>query len=545
MSIRIKLLSVVGVCALSFLVFGAISWDTLNVTRINGENYQRIISGKDLIADILPPPEYLVEAYLVVYQMVEEEDPSKLKGLIEKSKSLREDYEKRHEYWNKHLQNGSLREELVTMSYQPAVRFLDTIDKEIIPAIQRHDRNGARETMSTLNPFYDEHRKAIDNVVKMADEKLKEEERNAGEIISERAVMLSMLGLTVLAALVLCGIYVNHISSAIIGRISQVVSGLLESADQVFLSANHLTGTGRQLAEGTSEQAASLEEASSSLEEMSSMTRQNADNANQADRLMAGTKATVLLAGRSMEKLTASMGQISNGSEEISKIIKAIDEIAFQTNLLALNAAVEAARAGEAGAGFAVVADEVRNLAMRAAEAAKTTAAIIATTVKSVKEGSELLEKTDQEFREVRESIGKSGELVGEITAASNEQAQGIEQVNRGVSEIDKVVQQNAESSEELASAAEEMSAQAAQMKSYVEELRSIVGGQNKAKGFSVPSSMVGQAVRRSPPNTLLMTASVLEGKESGRIRKSNGKRPVCSGNVELGGEEIIAGDRF
>src|SRR5512140_1539346 len=137
------------------------------------------------------------------------------------------------------------------------------------------------------------------------------------------------------------------------------------------------------------------------------MTKQNAENAAQANNLMAETKGAVTRANQSMEKLTASMGEISRASEETSKIIKTIDEIAFQTNLLALNAAVEAARAGEAGAGFAVVADEVRNLAMRAAEAAKNTADLIEGTVKKIKGGADLLGKTSGEFSEVSTSSGK------------------------------------------------------------------------------------------------------------------------------------------
>ena len=207
------------------------------------------------------------------------------------------------------------------------------------------------------------------------------------------------------------------------------------------------------------------------------MTRQNADNADHANKLMTGTQETIALATQSMERLTTSMGEISRASEETSKIIKTIDEIAFQTNLLALNAAVEAARAGEAGAGFAVVADEVRNLAMRAAEAAKNTANLIEGTVKKVKEGSELVDKTDKEFREVAVSVGKSGELVGEITAASTEQAQGIEQINKAVGEMDQVVQNNAASAEEAAAASGELNSQASQMKEFVAELIILVNG--------------------------------------------------------------------
>jgi methyl-accepting chemotaxis protein len=189
-----------------------------------------------------------------------------------------------------------------------------------------------------------------------------------------------------------------------------------------------------------------------------------------------------------MGELTHSMEEISKASEETSKIIKTIDEIAFQTNLLALNAAVEAARAGEAGAGFAVVADEVRNLAMRAAEAARNTADLIEGTVKKVKDGGDLVATTNEAFAEVAQSAAKVGELVGEIAAASNEQAQGIGQVNTAVAEMDKVVQQNAANAEESASASEEMSAQAEQMKGYVEELVALVGSsKNGAKDNRQP----------------------------------------------------------
>jgi len=172
------------------------------------------------------------------------------------------------------------------------------------------------------------------------------------------------------------------------------------------------------------------------------------------------------------------MDEISKASDETSKIIKTIDEIAFQTNLLALNAAVEAARAGEAGAGFAVVADEVRNLAMRAADAAKNTAELIEGTVKKVGDGTNLVNTTNEAFGKVAVSASKVGELVAEIASASNEQSQGISQVNTAVTEMDKVVQQNAANAEESASASEEMNAQAEQMKSMVNELGELVGGE-------------------------------------------------------------------
>ena len=217
------------------------------------------------------------------------------------------------------------------------------------------------------------------------------------------------------------------------------------------------------------------------MEEMSSMTKKTAENAKHADTLTRETNLVVNEANASMGLLTDSMKDISKASEETSKIIKTIDEIAFQTNLLALNAAVEAARAGEAGAGFAVVADEVRNLAMRAADAAKNTAQMIEGTVKRVNEGSELVSKTNASFEKVSVSSGKVEALVAEIAEASNEQSQGIEQVNLAISEMDKVVQQNAANAEESASASEEMNAQAGQLKEYVRDLVILITGNNES----------------------------------------------------------------
>ena len=280
-------------------------------------------------------------------------------------------------------------------------------------------------------------------------------------------------GASILVIFVILFIVLTRISNAI----RQIINDLHYVGDQVATGSDQVSSASQQLAEGASEQAASIEETSSSLEEMSSMTKQNASSAGQADTLMKEANRIVGQANDSMEELTGSMEEISKASEETSKIIKTIDEIAFQTNLLALNAAVEAARAGEAGAGFAVVAEEVRNLAMRSADAAKNTAELIEGTVKKIHTGSGIVDKTNKAFTRVAQSAVKVGELVGEIAAASNEQSQGIDQVNIAVSEMDKVVQQNAANAEESASASEELNAQAQQMKGSVEDLMAMVGG--------------------------------------------------------------------
>ena len=283
-----------------------------------------------------------------------------------------------------------------------------------------------------------------------------------------------------------------------VGRaLKGVIRVLGAGSDQLTSAAGQVSAASQSLAEGASEQAAAIEETSSSIEEMAAMTQQNAANARQANRLMQETNTIVNRANQSMTELIGSMQDITQASEETSKIIKTIDEIAFQTNLLALNAAVEAARAGEAGAGFAVVADEVRNLAMRAANAAKSTAGLIEGSVKKIKDGSDLVRHANEAFAKVAEGATKVGALVAEISAASNEQSQGIEQINKAVSEMDKVVQQNAANAEENASVSEEVWAQAEHMKDYVRELQTIVGRPSKAPGESETGKPAGPSSQR------------------------------------------------
>jgi methyl-accepting chemotaxis protein len=267
---------------------------------------------------------------------------------------------------------------------------------------------------------------------------------------------------------------------SILAPLYRLLAGLDDSSKEVSVISSQLSSTSNQLSDGASRQAASIEEASSSLEEMSSMTRQNADSAGQANNLMKDANQVVEKADTSMTELTISMQEISKASEETSNIIKTIDEIAFQTNLLALNAAVEAARAGDAGAGFAVVADEVRNLAIRAANAAKSTSDLIESTTKKIKDGGSLVERTSDAFSQVAQSASRVGELIGEIAAASNEQAGGIEQVSKALAEMSMVVQKNVANAEENTSTSEGMSSMAVQMNFFVSELVRLVDGGRK-----------------------------------------------------------------
>ncbi len=270
---------------------------------------------------------------------------------------------------------------------------------------------------------------------------------------------------------------ITLISSDEIGELAQSVNSMKQKLGEMVSQSTDMSQT---LSDAASQQAAAVEETSSSLDELASMTKQNAGNAAEADRLMSFAKDKTAKTQNSMEQLSGSIKEIVISSEQSQKIIKTIDEIAFQTNLLALNAAVEAARAGEAGAGFAVVADEVRNLAMRAAEAAKNTAGLIEDTVKKIQDGSEVVAKTNEAFAKVAEGARKVRELVGEISSASDEQSQGVEQINKAVAEMDTITQQNAVNAEEFASTSDELSIQAERMKRVVDTLTAIITGSNQ-----------------------------------------------------------------
>ncbi len=309
----------------------------------------------------------------------------------------------------------------------------------------------------------------------------------------------------ILASVVLSFMVVN----AIVKSLNRIIDDLNESSAQVTGAAGQISTSSQTLAEGSTEQAASLEETSSALEEMASMTRQNADNANKTNETTLRNNKLITAGAVAVGNMSNAMTEITDSAEQISRIIKTIEDIAFQTNLLALNAAVEAARAGEAGKGFAVVADEVRNLASRSAQAARDTTQLIQTTIERVRNGSDIAKELDSSFTEIEEGSNSVARLIGEITSATNEQAQGVDQVNTAVAQMDKVTQSNAATAEEAASAAEELSAQADALHGMVGELVGLVEGRVTenagagSAGFRVSGGGSGMpGVKRLPAST-------------------------------------------
>ncbi len=334
-----------------------------------------------------------------------------------------------------------------------------------------------------LDDQIDKHGDGLGEAVLAIRDSLVEENKEAQEELHgyiEKGDIVALIAYLVAAVIMIAALV--YITRSITGPIKQISDNLSNGSQQVNSAANQVASSSQSLAEGANEQASSLEEISSSLEEMSSMTHANASNSREANNMSMEVGKDAENGREAMARMSAAISQIKGSSDETAKIVKTIEEIAFQTNLLALNAAVEAARAGEAGRGFAVVAEEVRNLAQRSAEAAKNSASLITESVSNADNGVVVSKEVEEVLNQIVDRVEKVKHVIAEVTTASTEQAEGIEQINSGVAQLNSVTQGNAANAEQSASASEELSAQSQEMDSAVARLVELIEGQNGAR---------------------------------------------------------------
>jgi methyl-accepting chemotaxis protein len=314
------------------------------------------------------------------------------------------------------------------------------------------------------------------------------------------------------------------------GPIKSSIDVLSETSDSINDASQQFSATSQEMADGASQQASSLEETSASLEEMSSMTKRNADSSKQANKLAEEARDAASEGNQAMKRMNESMNELKTSTDETSKIIKAIDEIAFQTNLLALNAAVEAARAGTAGQGFAVVAEEVRRLALRTSDAAKETETIIERSRQAATGGVSIAQEVADKLEDIDQKSQKVNELVAEITAASLEQSQGLDQINRAMSHVDSVTQKNAAGAEQNASAAANLRAEATHLQEIVNNLTTLIS-QNGDDDMSNGSGTSATEMKRKAQRAKKKFNEAQLDKDSSN-GSSGDKKPKQSKNV-------------
>ena len=364
---------------------------------------------------------------------------------------------------------------------------------KVIQLSRAHDDEGARQALEeALHPIYRIYINALQGMIDHS----RADSLQDGAVASSavRVTQATLLIGSVAALLAATGIALI-ITRSTNRTLRDVTSELSDGSHQLTGAADSISDSSQSLAHGASQQAAAIEETSAALEEIASMTKRNGEHAEQSKTFADQARAAAETGAADMLLMTGAMDAIKGSSDNIAKIIKTIDEIAFQTNILALNAAVEAARAGEAGMGFAVVAEEVRSLAQRSATAARETAERIEDSIQKSQNGVVLSRKVSGGFDAIVSRIRKVDSIIGEIAAASGEQNRGITQVLSAVTQIDKITQSTAAKAEETASAAEELSAQSLSVDAVVQRLSRLVSSTatkpatRKPKSFTPPAS--------------------------------------------------------
>ncbi|GFO64151.1 HAMP domain-containing methyl-accepting chemotaxis protein [Geomonas paludis] len=478
---QIVFLALVCVVGLSFVSVTAYS--IINRVKVNGPIYNELVQGKDLVADILPPPEYIIESYLVVLQAARETDQAKVRALQDSFKKLKGEYNERHAYWGKKLKDGEEKRLISETSYRPAAQFYQVAQSEFFPALLSGDQAKAGQAVATLTGLYEQHRISIDKLVQLANANGTALEKSAGGELSRSTALLVALCLAVtVGCLLLSAFIIRNIHNTFLActtvmdriaggdlsvdvtvegggsvrsmmislktmveRFSEVMrqlqttsSTLVDAADQLSVTSEQIAGNAGHAANESVTMATASEEMAATSHEISRNCQHAAENsrctsgiAETGVTVVAGTITVMEQIAERVKGLSGTVEQLGQRSDQIGQIIGTIEDIADQTNLLALNAAIEAARAGEQGRGFAVVADEVRALAER--------------TTRATREIGDMINTMQQETRGVvvamEEGVREVEAGTSEATKSSAALREILDQVNIVAGEIVQIAQ--------------------------------------------------------------------------------------------------------
>jgi methyl-accepting chemotaxis protein len=475
--------------------------------------YNKIVAHKDLTADVIPPALLLRELRGEIAHALRKaeqlKDPAKISrdpsisNLEEYYNRIQEEYSKRIAFWSENAGiEPETQKQIREKGRDSDANFLNPVGNRLIPALKNGNLGLALQVDRELERAYSKHIADIDSLEDIAIASVESDENEANASMTRSAILILLSTIGILALSYYALYRMQNASVVPLGKIAGELSAgsdqfmgatndVASASQEIAAGAVQVATASQRMAEGASEQAAAVEQTSASLEEMSSMIHSSAKNAEHAKTLASEAQASASMGNASMEAMSRAMAAIEQSSNEVAKIVKSIDEIAFQTNILALNAAVEAARAGEAGAGFAVVAEEVRSLAQRSAAAAHESSEKIEASILSSREGAECLKGVGASFAKIEEKVKQTDVLVSEITLATKEQAQGIEHITTAIQEMSKVAQdsvisieqmrrsaeESASNSQRIAGAAEQMRSQATRQRQITAQLRQIIDG--------------------------------------------------------------------
>jgi hypothetical protein len=399
-----------------------------------------------------------------VQRLLREKDPDNMEKLMDQGKSASKTV------LAKIQEAGAAGSDIAS-----AFEALSSANEKSIGFLLHGDAGQSQQVLiDDSNPAFE---RVVSSIGKMQQEMNRQEdaETAAADAASSRlqTTIFTLVGIAIAGLIFFSLLMVRRIGVTL----HRVLAELRTASEGNDAAAKQISASSQMLAQGASQQAASLEETSASSEEISCITMKNAENAVHAAEKMKGATSQIAEANTRLEHMVVAMNEINSSSDKISKIIQVIEGVAFQTNILALNAAVEAARAGEAGMGFAVVADEVRNLAQRCSQAAQDTAGLIESSIGKTKEGKTRLDEVAGTFRGLLASTREVNAMVDEVRSASNEQARGVQQISAALAQMQQITQQTAASAEQGAAAGEELSSQTRALKTTVAHLAALVNG--------------------------------------------------------------------
>lgn len=468
-----RLMSLLGVFILTFLVFIALVWNTITIVQIRGPYYNSIVQSKDLIADILPPPEYLLESYLTVLQMTDEQDPQHLESLIKIARQQRHDYEDRHDFWKTNLEEGDVKKLILVEAYDPAMDFFEKRDNELIPMLLRGDHAAAVAlSHGEMKELFETHKIAINKAVVLANEEYKKHEQEASDILFNRSILLVAFSLIAIGFTSgLCWYIIRQITQSLqqisnrlessAQQLSQVSQQMGSNAEQTSAQATQVSTSSQQINQNVHTVAVGTEEMTASIREIAKSVAESSRISNSAVQMAETTQSNVY--------------KLTTNSEEIEKIIKLITFIAKQTNLLALNATIEAARAGDAGKGFAVVADEVKALARATAEATEDISQKIAmiqsstqTTIASITEITGIINQISEIQNSIASAVEEQSATTNEIARSISEAAQGTTEISNSIASVAHVAGNAAQGANEIELATLELSQMLKQLQQMI-----------------------------------------------------------------------------